>query len=80
MHLIRKPSLQYLNNVVEQDYRFVKKNVRVEWYFKRFHTMERTLEGIEAMHMIRKGRVKMLVGRDAVGQAKFVKALFQTVA
>ena len=38
---------------------------------------ERTLEGVEAMHMLRKGQVKRLDGRDAVDQAKFVESLFQ---
>jgi hypothetical protein len=28
------------------------------------------------MHMMRKGQVKMLDGRDAVGQSKFVEGLF----
>jgi hypothetical protein len=44
--------------------------------FRSFHTAERTLEGVEAMHVIRKGQVKRLDGRDAVGQAKFVASLF----
>ncbi|MET0622054.1 MAG: IS6 family transposase [Pyrinomonadaceae bacterium] len=41
---------------------------------------ERTLEGVEAMNMIRKGQVKRLAGSDAMGQAKFVAALFQIAA
>lgn len=45
-----------------------------------FHTAERTLEGVEAMHMIRKGQVERLDGRDAIGQAKFVESLFGIVA
>ena len=48
--------------------------------FRSFHTAERTLEGIEAMHVMRKGQVKRLDGRDAVGQAKFVKSLFGLAA
>jgi transposase-like protein len=39
--------VKYLNNVIEQDHRFVKKKVRAAQYFKSFHTAERTLEGIE---------------------------------
>ncbi len=45
-----------------------------------FHTAERTLEGVEAMHMMRKGQVKRLDGRDAVGQAKFVESMFGIAA
>lgn len=33
--------------------------------FRSFHTAERTIEGVEAMHMMRKGQVKRLDGRDA---------------
>ena len=72
--------VKYLNNVIEQDHRFVKKKVRASQCFKSFHTAERTLEGIEAMHMIRKGQVKRLAGSDAAGQAKFVPSLFQMAA
>jgi IS6 family transposase len=38
------------------------------------------LEGIESMHMLRKGQVKRLDGRDSVGQAKFVESLFGIAA
>lgn len=48
--------------------------------FRSFHTAERTLEGIESMHMMRKGQVKRLNGKDATGQAKFVAALFRIAA
>ncbi len=48
--------------------------------FHSFHTVERTIEGIEALYMIHEGRVKRLAGRDAAGQAKFVASLFQIAA
>jgi IS6 family transposase len=72
--------VKYLNNVIEQDHRFIKKKVRASQCFKRFHTAERTLEGIEAAHMMRKGQVKRLDGRDSAGQAKFVESLFGVAA
>src|SRR5215207_8726406 len=68
--------VKYLNNVIEQDHRFIKKKVRASQCFKSFHTAERTLEGIEAMNMMRKGQVKRLSGNDAQGQAKFIASLF----
>jgi hypothetical protein len=40
-------------------------------------TAERTLEGTEAVSMMRKGQVKRLAGSDAIGQARFVASLFQ---
>ena len=64
--------VKYLNNVIEQDHRFIKRKVRASQCTKRFHTAERALEGIEALHMIRKGQVKRLAGSDARGQATFV--------
>lgn len=49
-------------------------------YFRSFHAAERTLEGIESLQMMRKGQVKRLDGRDAAGQAKFIKRLFGIAA
>jgi len=72
--------VKYLNNVIEQDHRFIKKKVREAQCFKSFRTAEQTLEGIEAINMIRKGQVKRLAGNDARGQAKFVMNLFQIAA
>ncbi|MEA2176251.1 MAG: transposase, family [Blastocatellia bacterium] len=60
--------------------RFFKKMMRASQCFKSFHTAERTLEGIEAINMMRKGQVKRLSGNDAQGQAKFVASLFQIAA
>jgi len=72
--------VKYLNNVIEQDHRFIKKKVRASQCFKSFHTAERTIEGIESINMMRKGQVKRLERSDAVGQAKFVLSLFQIAA
>ena len=48
--------------------------------FKSFHTEERTLEGFEAVNMMRKGQVKRLAGSDVGGQAKVVESLFGVAA
>lgn len=48
--------------------------------FRSFRTAERTIEGIEAMHVMRKGQVKRSDGRGAIGQAKFVVNLFDVAA
>jgi transposase-like protein len=68
--------VKYLNNVIGQGHRFVKKKVRAAQCFKRFHTAGLTLEGVEAMNMMRKGQVKELAGSDAQGQATFMASLF----
>ncbi len=72
--------VKYLNNIIEQDHRFIKKKVRASQCFRSFYTAERTLEGIEALNMMRKGQVKRLSGHDSRGQAKFVLSLFQLAA
>jgi transposase-like protein len=71
---------KYLTNMVEQDHRFIRRRWRAMQCFRSFHTAERTIEGIEALHMMRKGQVKRLDGRDAAGQAQFVQSLFGVAA
>ena len=69
-----------LNNIIEQDHRAIRRRWRAMQCFRSFHTAERAIDGIEAMHVMRKGQVKRLGGRDAVGQAKFVATLFGVAA
>ena len=71
---------KYLTNIVEQDHRFIRRRWRAMQCFRSFHTAERTIEGIEMMHMMRKGQVKRLDGSDAMGQAKFVERLLGVAA
>lgn len=49
---------KYLNNIIEQDHRFIKKRTNPMLGFKSFLTAEQTIQGIEAMHMIKKGQVE----------------------
>ena len=72
--------VKYLNNVIEQDHRFIKRRWRAMQCFRSFHTAEPTLEGVEAAHMMRKGQIKRLDGRDSLGQAKFIESLFDVAA
>lgn len=46
--------VKYLNNIVEQDHRFIKKLIRPKLGFKAFHSAAATLAGVEVAHMIRK--------------------------
>lgn len=71
---------KFLNNIVEQDHRRVKRLVRPGLGFGSFHTARRTLAGYEAMAMIRKGQVRDIGGRDMRAQAGFVAALFKVAA
>jgi len=47
--------VKYLNNIVEQDHRFIKRLVNPGMGFGSFNTARRTLRGYETMNMIRKG-------------------------
>lgn len=48
---------KYLNNLIEQDHRFIKRRVKPGLGFFSFETAERTLQGFEVMNMIRKGQI-----------------------
>ena len=72
--------VKYLDNIIGQDHRFIKKRARACLGYRSFDTAERTIQGVEAMNMIRKGQLKRISRDDARGQAKFVASLFQVAA
>ncbi|OXC77493.1 Mobile element protein [Caballeronia sordidicola] len=55
---IKIRQVKYLNNVVEQDHRAVKRIIKPMMGFKDFRCARIILSGIEVMHMIRKGQMK----------------------
>ena len=71
---------KYLNNVVEQDHRNVKRRSWLAKGYGSVPTAWRTLRGIEAMDMIRKGRVRRAGKGDVVAQVKFISKLFGIAA
>jgi transposase, IS6 family len=75
-HRVHLRQCKYLNNVIEQDHRTVKKRVWLAKGYGSFPTAWRTLQGIEAVHMIRKGRVRWVPKGNAIAQARFISALF----
>ncbi len=46
---------KYLNNIVEEDHRFIKRRVRSMLGLKSFKTAISILSGVEAMHLMKKG-------------------------
>ena len=58
--LIEVLQVKYLNNIIEQDHRFIKKITRPIQTFKSFNSAAATLAGIETAHMIRKGQIDRL--------------------
>ena len=49
---------KYLNNLIEQDHRNIKRITRLILGFKNFHSAQKTIAGIELMKMIKKGQMK----------------------
>src|SRR3954453_7961140 len=63
----------YLNNVIEQDHRFVKKRVVASQWFRSVDGALNTIAGYEAMNIIRKGQIRWLAKGDIVGQIGFIE-------
>jgi transposase-like protein len=71
---------KYLNNIVEQDHRFIKLRVNPGLGFFSFNTARRTIGGYEIMNMIREGQVEGIGKGDIRGQVRFVADLFRVAA
>jgi len=65
---IRK--VKYLNNIIEQDHRGVKRVIRSTLGFKAFGAAQDTLVGIELMHMIRKKQMVVEAGEEGLTAAE----------
>jgi putative transposase len=70
---IRK--IKYLNNIVEQDHRAVKRVTRPMLGFKSFAAVQDTLVGIELMHMIKKRQMVLEEGDEGLTAAEQFYAL-----
>ncbi len=55
--LIEILQVKYLNNIIEQDHRFIKMLTRPMKGFKSFSSASATLDGIEVAHLICKGQL-----------------------
>ena len=71
---------KYLNNILEQDHRFIKRRVNPGLGFSSFKTANRTIKGYEAVNMIRKGQIEGVERKDIRGQVGFVAGLFRIAA
>ena len=75
----RRPS-RYMNNIIEQDHRFIKRRTRPGLGFYSYPTAWRTLQGYETMHMIRKGQMEGVKKGDLKAQNAFIAGLFGLAA
>ena len=71
--------VKYLNNIIEQDHRRIKRLTRPGFGFGSLQTARRTAARFEAMATIRKGQVTRIKGNDMKAQSKFLACLFQMV-
>jgi transposase, IS6 family len=71
---------KYLNNVLEQDHRFVKRRVNAGLGFGAFDTAQRTIQGYEAIHMIRKGQLEGIPKGDVLTQNQSIDRMFGLTA
>jgi transposase-like protein len=68
--------VQALKQCVEQDHRVSKKRVWLARGYQSFSTAWWTLQGIEVVHMIRKGPARWVGKRDPFAQLQFIDKLF----
>ncbi len=68
---------KYLNNIVEQDHRNIKRRTRPMLSFKSFWTARVALGGIELVHMLRKGQLASAPGQTLLSPAE---AFYQLAA
>ena len=71
---------KYLNNVIEQDHRAIKRLSRAVLGFKSFTTARRTIDGYDTMNMIRKGQVIGITKGAIKKQGTFIEKMFGIAA
>jgi IS6 family transposase len=67
---------RWLNNLIEQDHRRIKRRTGPTLGFGSFWMARRTLAGVEAMVMLAKGQVRAVPANDMPAQWAFVHQVF----
>jgi len=67
---------KYLNNIVGQDHRAIKRIVRPMLGFKSFRCARAVIAGIETMHMIKKGQLAGLKDQPSSAADQFYSLAF----
>ena len=68
---------KYLNNLIEQDHRYIKRLIKLGMGFFSCETAWRTVQGYEAINMLRKGQIRGVDKRDSRKQVEFIASLFR---
>ena len=69
---------KYMNNIIEQDHRFIKRKVRPMLSFMSLKSAENTILGIEIMHMIKKGQIEQV--QNALSEVQFINRILGVAA
>jgi len=78
--IVKLRQIKYLNNIVEQDHRGIKRLVKPGMGFGSFNTARRTIRGYEIMNMVRKGQI-LGVPKGAIKErVLFINRIFGVVA
>ena len=70
--------VKYLNNIIEQGHRSIKRIVNLMLGFQSFRSASKILKGIEALNMVKKGQIKNL-NYPGLNEAKYTNQLFGVV-
>ena len=76
----KRRASRYMNNIVEQDHRFVKRRIEPGLGFGSYPTAWRTIQGYEMMHMVAKGQVEGIEKGNIQSQNQFIAGLFGLTA
>lgn len=77
---VKLRQIKYLNNIVEQDHRAIKRLVKPGMGFGSFNTARRTIRGYEIMNMMRKGQVVGVPKRAIKERVLFIHRIFGLAA
>ena len=78
--IVKLPQIKYLNNIVEQDHRGIKRLVNPGMGFGSFNTARRTIRGYETMNMMRKRQVSGVPKGAIKERILFINQIFGVVA
>jgi transposase-like protein len=78
--IVKLRQSKYLNNIVEQDHRGIKRLVKPGMGFGSFNTARRTIRGYEIMNMMRKGQVFGVPKGAVKERVIFLNQIFGVVA
>jgi IS6 family transposase len=76
----RLRQVKYLNNLVEQDHRFIQRRMKPGLGFNWSRTAWATVQGYEAMNQLRKGQVEGTSKGDISSQVRFINPAFGLAA